>query len=191
MLGSNLFSYCDNNPVGKVDYSGEDGKTIGLGNGWYYRIDPQNTTTETNRHIHIWNNKKEYIQNEDGSPHDKGRGEGGKIPKWLNNKLIEKTGWDYNGNRKSFFEDTLCKCYPEGMRYDFADGTTVFQPYSPYLPPRLSVGSYESAYFQGNKSSSGSNTATHTFYLPIFAPTTYPTFSFGFAGGMLPIPLLF
>ena len=191
MLGNNLFAYCDNNPVNKVDYSGEDGQTIELGNGWYYRIDPQNTTTGTKRHIHIWNNKKEYIQNDDGSPHDKGRGEKGKIPKWLNNKLVEKAGWDYNGNRKSFFEETSCEHWVEGTQYTFADGTTAFRSYNPCLQTWYSVDSYEGVYFQGNIASGGASNATQTFYLPIIGPVTFPSFSFGFSWGWLPIPLLY
>ena len=191
ILGNNLFAYCDNNSVNKVDYSGKDGQTIDLGNGWKYRIDPLNTNTKTKRHIHIWNEKKEYIQNDDGSSHDDHRGESGKIPKWLNKKLIEKAGWDYNGNRKEFFEQTSFECWVEGTQYTFADGTTVFQPYNPYLPTRYSADSFEGVYFQGDTASSGTSNSTQVFYLPIIGPVTFPSFSFGFGLGSLPIPLLY
>ena len=176
--------------MNKVDYSGKDGKHFELGNGWKYTIHPQDTTTGTKRHIHIWNDKKEYIQNDDGSPHDKSKGEKGKIPKWLNKKLIEKTGWDYNGNRKSFFDETSCECWVEGTQYTFADGTTAFRSRNPYLQTSYSVDSYEGVYFQGDITSSGVSNSNHTFYLPIIGPVTFPSFSLGFGWGSFPIPLL-
>ena len=193
-----MFAYCGNNPVINIDSTGMlfertaggGGRTIELGNSWYYRIDPPNTTTETKRHIHIWNKKKEYIQNDDGSPHDKGRGEKGKIPKWLNNKLIEKAGWDYNGNRKSFFEETSCKYHVEGIQYSFADGTTVFRSYNPYLQTWHSIDSYEGVYFRSIITSRSNSNTAQTFYLPIIGPVTLPSFSFSFSWGLLPIPLL-
>ena len=191
ILSNNLFAYCDNNSVNKVDYSGKDGQIIDLGNGWKYRIDPLNTNTKTKRHIHIWNEKKEYTQNDDGSPHDDHRGESGKIPKWLNKKLIEKAGWDYNGNRISFFAQTSCECWVEGTQYTFADGTTVFQPYNQYLPTRYSVNSYEGVYFEGKVASRGTSNNPQAFYLPIIGPVTFPSFSFGLGFGSLPIPLLY
>ena len=191
ILGSNLFAYCDNNPVNKVNYFGQDGKNINLGKGWYYRIDPQNTNTGVKRHIHIWNDKKEYIQNDDGSSHDKHRGEKGKIPKWLNNEIIDKTGWDYNGNRKSFFEETSCEHWVEGTQYTFADGTTAFRSNTPYMQIRFSVDSYESIYFQGNIKSSSASKTTQTFFLPIIGRVTIPFFSFGFSWRLFPIPVLY
>ena len=102
--GYNLFSYCENDPVFQIDHSGEDGKTIELGQGWYCRIDGEDTNSSTQRHIHIWNkhNGTTYSQNDDGGPHDKGHNEKGKLPKWLQKQIESKTGWDYNGKRKSF-----------------------------------------------------------------------------------------
>ena len=186
MLGSNLFAYCDNSPVNKVDYSGTDGQSFELGNGWYYRIDPENTTTGTKRHIHIWKGKQKYIQNDDGSPHDKGKGEKGKIPKWLNNKLIEKTGWDYNGKRDSFFKKTSVEFWPEGAKYSFADGTTAFKPCTPYMPSRIYPDSYESIYFSSETTPSSATNSPMIFFLPIIGPITLPLFSFDFSWGWFP-----
>ena len=87
-----MFIYCENNPIKKHDLNGLEGQTIDLGHGWYYRIDPANTSTKTQKHIHIWNDKKEYIQNDDGSPHDKHKGAQGKIPGWINDELIKREG---------------------------------------------------------------------------------------------------
>ena len=85
-----------------VDYTGEDGQTIELGRGWYYRIAPPNQSAGIKRHIHIWKNGKSYAQNDDGSPHDQGKNDGGKLPKWVQEEVKNKTGWDYNGKRKEF-----------------------------------------------------------------------------------------
>ena len=188
-----MYAYCANNPATKVDWFGEYGVGVNVevGKGWYYRIDPANTTTGTKRHIHIWNNKKSYIQNEDGSPHDKGKGQKGKIPKWLNNELIKKAGWDYNGNRSSFFEGTSCKYLLEGNEYTFSDGATIFERNNPYMIyQEHSVDSYENLYFEGNKTT-GVNSAPQIFYLPIIGPVNFPSFSFGFSWGWLPLPLLY
>jgi len=191
ILGNNQFAYCDCNPSNKVDYSGEDGQTIELGNGWYYRIDSQNTGTGTKRHIHVWNKKKEYIQNDDGSNHDKKRGDKGKLPKWLNDKLIEKEGWDYNGKRSSFYEGTSCEYWAEGIYYSFSDGTSAFRPYDSFSRVGNSIDFYESVYCQDNLALD--NTTGHapqTFFLPIIGPFSFPFFSLEFAWSFLPIPLL-
>ena len=189
MLGSNLFVYCDNSPINKVDYSGEDGKYFDLGHGWKYTIHPQDTNSATKRHIHLTNGKTEYIQNDDGSPHDKGKGQRGKIPGWLNKKLNKKAGWDYNGKRESFFKKTTCKYFPEGTQYTFADGTVLYQSQQLFL--RNSVDSNESVYFQNNTISNCTNDSNQIFYLPIFGQITLPSFFPGFSFGFMPIPLLF
>ena len=192
-IGHNLFAYCDNTPINKVDYTGEDGKYIELGNGWYCRIDPQDTTTGTQRHIHIWNDRKgvSYAQNKDGSPHDKNNNDQGKLPKWLQKELHNKTGWDYNGNRNSFFEATECEHWVEGIQYTFANGTTAFRAYHPFMLTRYSVDSYEGIYFNSEINPSVTSNATHPLYLPIVKPAMLPSFSFGPNWGMFPIPLLY
>ena len=48
------------------------------------------------------------------------------MPKWLQKVLKSKTGWDYNGNRSSFFEKTRTEYWVEGTHYTFADGTTQY-----------------------------------------------------------------
>lgn len=151
-------------------------------------------TTGTQRHIHIWNDRNDvsYAQNDDGSPHDKNKNSQGKLPKWLQKEIQKKTGWDYNGNRNSFFEETECERWVEGTHYTFADGTTAFRANHPFLLTGYtgySVDSYEEIYFKGETPSSGASNATQTFYLPIIGPITFP--SFGFGWGMLPIPLLY
>lgn len=191
LFGNNLFAYCDNNPINKIDYTGEDGKYIELGKGWYSRVDPQDTTTGTQRHIHIWNDKKgiSYAQNDDGSPHDKNNNSKGKLPKWLQEAVSEKTGWDYNKKRKSFFSKTVCSCEIEGTSYTFADGTAVFRQNLPYKITADSIDSLESIYFNDQKVAGGSINYKHGYYFPIFGPKMPSPFSFGFGWGWSLFPL--
>ena len=186
-----MYAYCCNNPINLIDDLGERATHIELKKGWEYQIHPANTATKTKRHIHLYKNGKEYIQNDDGSPHDKGKGTKGKIPKWLNDELINKAGWDYNGKRDSFFKDTSVDIFPEGTRYTFSDGTSTFRPQSPFLQERYTVNSFEGLYFQSDTTSIDSNSITPSFYVPIIGPVTLPSFSFGFGWGALPAPLLF
>lgn len=133
---------------------------------------------------------KHYIQNDDGSPHDKKKGEKGKLPKWLNDKLIEKAGWDYNGKHQSFFDKTETGVDAAGVIiFTYADGTVVYQKYAPYLPSQLTA--YETAYYQNDTASNDASNNMQIPYLPIIGPITVPSFTFGFSWGWFPIPLLF
>ena len=166
-----------------VDYLGEDGQTIELGKGWYYRIDSQETSTQTQRHIHIWNEKKvEYIQNEDGSPHDKHKGQKGKIPNWLNKKIKQKAGWDYNKNRKSFFEKTsiaytdsyIIATRPYSMNYTYSSNT---------------INSYEGIYFSTSSLTAPKSVNNKILFIPTPSSPTLPLPAFGFYNGLIPIPI--
>jgi len=193
ILGANLFTYCENNSVNKVDYDGEDGKRIELAKGWYCRIDPSDTTTGTQRHLHIWNDRKgiSYAQNENGSPHDKNNNSKGKLPNWLQMIVQLKTGWDYNGNRKSFFGKTKYEHWVEGIHYTFADGTTSFQPTNSFMVISYSVDSYEGIYFKSKKVSNGTINNEPIVYVPIIRGNILPIKlpSFGFGWGALPFLL--
>ena len=189
----NMFAYCGSNPVNKVDNAGEDGKYYDLGRGWECRIEQHGTGAGQQRHIHIWNEQKgiQYAQNDDGSPHDKNNNNQGKLPKWLQKVLKSKTGWDYNGNRSSFFEKTRTEYWAEGTQYTFADGTTAFRSYSPFMMILDGIDFFEKMFFESKASTSNSNNIKGTFYLPtIFGHVTLPSFSFGFSWGM-PIPHLY
>jgi len=189
--GYNLFSYCENDPVFRIDHSGEDGKTIELGHGWYCRIDGEDTNSSTQRHIHIWNEHDgtSYAQNDDGGPHDKGHNEKGKLPKWLQKQIESKTGWDYNGKRKSFFEQTSFECWAEGVQYLFADGTTTFEPTNQWAVIRDSVDSYEALYFRGNKfENSDSRTyGNKMLYWPIWGLGGIYLPELGLGGAFVPV----
>ena len=193
ILGHNLFTYCNNNAVNKVDYIGEDGRYIELGQGWFCRIDPQDTTTDTQRHIHIWNDRKDvtYAQNDDGSPHDKNNNDQGKLPKWLNKTIQNKTGWNYNGKRNAFYEKTQCAIDVEGITYSFADGTSTYRKNSPFVITKFSTSSYERIYFEIGNVSNSNGHITSMIYLPVLGPISLPTFSFGFSWGMIPIPIMY
>lgn len=189
-LGLNTFAYCSNNPTIMIDQNGKDGQTVDLGKGWHYRIDK--AINKTRRHIHIWKEGgKSYAQNDDGSPHDKGKNDQGKLPKWVQNAVKEKAGWDYNGNRKSFFQQTECKCTEVGISYSFADGTSAYENYSFGVQYNFTITHFESVYYNNIKSSTTVNTTIPKPFLPLLPPIYFPTFSFGFSWGLAPIPLLF
>ena len=61
--------------------------------GWYWRIDSENTSTLTQRHIVIQKGKFKYAQNFDGKPHD---GSQGSPPNTVKKELKEKGIWDWD-----------------------------------------------------------------------------------------------
>ena len=73
-----------------------------LGKGWEARIDRANPDTKTQRHVHVYSGKKEWIQNEDGSPHDKNNNSPGSPPKKVLERLKRETDWDWNAKIEEF-----------------------------------------------------------------------------------------
>ncbi len=98
LLGINLFAYCYNDSINMIDHQGYS-PTYSLGNGWSYRIDKKNTSTKTKKHIHVFNGRKTYSQNDDGSPHD---GSTGSPPKSIKKKIKENSGWDWDAKEKQY-----------------------------------------------------------------------------------------
>lgn len=72
----------------------------------------------------------------------------------------------------------------------FADGTTAFRSYSPFIMILDGIDFFEKMFFESKASTSNSDNIKGTFYLPIFGHVTLPSFSFGFSWGM-PIPHLY
>ena len=179
-IGCNMFAYCLNNLNQMIDLTGTKGKWIELGQGWYYRIDPANTSTNTKRHIHITNHKVEYIQNEDGSPHDKNRGEKGKLSNRVQKLLLQKCGWDYNGKREAFFSQTQYSNI-DGMYdiYSYADGASVTQA-SSWLYSG-SIDKYEEYYYMGNNDIPAINLQP-TVIIPFPASLVYELPIHGYSG---------
>ena len=70
-------------------------QNIELFHGWKYRIEWGQSTTNPQKHIHVFNEQKgvEYVQNEDGSPHDGYKN--GPPPKKVREKLEEKRIWKW------------------------------------------------------------------------------------------------
>lgn len=185
-LGHNMFAYCGNDTTNSSDSNGALSKIIELGEGWYCRVDTPKPN-EGQKHIHVWNThgKGRYSQNEDGSPHDKGNNKSGKLPKKVQKAVKEKAKWDYNGKRKSFFEQTQVEVWCEGIYYKYADGTSAFRGNS-LLLPRLTIGEYESIYYSSDTIDSTLNTESgHVFYIPIWGEVELPSimidYSFSFA----------
>ena len=197
VLGYNTYAYCLNNPVNRIDGNGFDSKYIDLGAGWSVQI---HDSGEGRQHIHIWNRRlgKEYSQNDDGSPHDKHRTERGKLPKWLQKKVKELTGWDYNGNRREFFRETTSETvfYADGssafntmFEYEFADGTKIRRKNNPLLN---TVNSMENIYYEGSNVMTGDicviDFFPSVFFTPVFdALPVMPEFHI--APAPLPVPI--
>ena len=97
LLDNNAFCYCLNSPVDNIDESGY-GINIKLGN-FIYRIDSPNATTVEKRHIQIFEDGKEYTQNEDGSPH---KGNKGGPSNTVKKKLKKEGIWDWDGNKSKY-----------------------------------------------------------------------------------------
>ena len=148
-----------------------------IGQGWKYRIDPRRDCSATKRHIHLMHGKDEYCQNDDGSPHDKKRGKKGAIPDWVNDYLIKNEGWDYNGKRESFYNQTTVEYWEDGtIVYSFADGTVkTKQPLRVFgLTMRqrdVSIDELEEIYFSSNTNSSWTSGDSTTVPIPV-VPTT-------------------
>ena len=105
IFASNLLCYCLNAPCTYSDETGY-GVNVELWGGSYYRIDPANPGAGEKRHIHIFEDGKEYSQNSDGSPHKGSTGSPSKSIK----KYLKKNGeWDWDGNRAEYIENLSAK----------------------------------------------------------------------------------
>ncbi|MEI3163794.1 MAG: RHS repeat-associated core domain-containing protein [Lachnospirales bacterium] len=99
---------------------------VDLGKGWQGRIE-RNTSGNNygKKHIHVYNGKESYSQNEDGSPHD---GSKGSPPKSVKKKLKELKGWDWDAKEDEWIskiELSICEygayiiTYPNGRKVEY------------------------------------------------------------------------
>ena len=176
--GYNWYVYGNQNPVMYIDVNGNSGQTIDLGNGWYYRIDPADTSTKTQRHIHVYNSNKEYSQNEDGSPHDKKNNSKGNPPKKVLKKLKEQENWDYKEKKENFFNNVTLKYTDAGVEITYPDGYQVFQKTTVQNFGIVTQGRIEEYYYEGNSSNTSSS---QIYVVPLYNVNfTIPSFSFGY-----------
>ncbi len=154
------------------------------------------TSTKTQKHIHIWNKKVSYAQNEDGSPHDKGNNKQGPLPNKVQNSLFEKTGWDYNSKREDFFSETVVQYDVGGVYCEFADGTSSFkanQRIGPVtLPIPTDTNGLEDLYYckdlgSGTLSTGFGNMVVSPIIEPVVIPSVAPVFSAIYSPILLPI----
>jgi len=66
-----------------------------LGQGWRVRIERHGDGPGYQRHAHVTNGRITWVQNEDGSPHDKGGNPPGNPPRRVLDRLNDKKGWDW------------------------------------------------------------------------------------------------
>lgn len=103
--------------------------TIDLGKGWSARIERHGTGEGYQRHLHIYNGKQSWAQNEDGSPHDDGNNSSGPPPKKVLKVLKDKKGWDWNAKENDWINK--CDIFLDiGGIYviTYPDGSTGYVP---------------------------------------------------------------
>ena len=173
--GYNWYVYGNQNPVMFVDYNGMDGKVVDVGKGWYYRIDAADSNTGTQRHIHIYNGKKSYSQNEDGSPHDKNNNGKGEPPKKVLEKVKEKANWDYKAKDSAFFENVDIVNMDSAAIIRYPNGYQLVKGFSWYEPSYVTKAYAKTLYYNSNLNSVGSG--AKVFVTPIITNVTIPAIS--------------
>lgn len=115
------------------------GSIIDLGNGWSGRIERNTAGGNYQKHVHIYNGKQHWSQNEDGSPHDGGNNSPGAPPNSTLKKLNKQKGWDWTRKENEWMNKieigyvqsgyTLI-CYPDARTVNvYISGLSM--PYSP------------------------------------------------------------
>ena len=84
-----------------------------LGGGWSYRIEGPNPSKGEKRHIHIEYRKIRYSQNDDGTPHKKGKNSKGRPPKWIRDQLRDEGIWDWDNDKGMNGKKIVQSPYPE------------------------------------------------------------------------------
>ena len=108
LLAHNSYTYCYNRVVRYYDDGGET--PVDLGNGWHARFDTTHGKPVDGgymEHVHLYNDKEKlgtYAQNMDGSIHDKNNNSKGDPPKKVREKLKQKTGWDWDSKKNSYYD---------------------------------------------------------------------------------------
>lgn len=104
ILSINAYAYCSNDPVHGSDPSGNAKSNCIIDKGsygqWKWEIHTRHTTNGQ-RHIHITDGNKEYVQNDDGSPRD---GSSGRPSNKIRKHLKEKGKWDWDAKEKAYNE---------------------------------------------------------------------------------------
>ena len=133
----NWYGYCAGNPVRFADPLGLDkidvtpqanfdmlksrrevpcapsGQWVDLGKGWKVRIENAHVDNGKGQHVHLVykDGKKNWSQNDDGTPHDKNNNSPGSPPDKVLERLQEETGWDWNRKMSEWAEQVNVKTY--------------------------------------------------------------------------------
>lgn len=105
--------------------------TFDITKGWKGRI--ERNTSGVNfgkKHIHIYNGKLSYSQNEDGSPHDDSTSS---PPNKIKKYLKENKNWDWDAKEKEWIDKISIELYDDGIyRITYPNGRKVqVKPYAP------------------------------------------------------------
>jgi len=148
------------------------GMVFELGKGWNGRIERHGSGNGYQKHVHIYNGKQQWSQNDDGSPHDDGKNSPGGPPKKILKSLKDKKGWDWNEKENNWINK--CDIYLDaGGLYviTYPNGQTGYVPDTWWYVRRLRPYNSEivDAYLRINRSNT---TVAPPLYLPF--PNSVP-----------------
>jgi RHS repeat-associated protein len=159
------------------------GSTFSLGKGWTGRIERGTAGNDYQRHVHIYNGKQQWAQNEDGSPHDGGSNSPGSPPNSTLKNLNKQKDWDWKRKEKDWLNKIETGTDYDGYHFVFyPSGRTVtiykpesysFMPYSPSTQD-LRDYSYGPTYVDLSEGSASANPSIPFLPMPNLVPIPLP-----------------
>jgi RHS repeat-associated protein len=112
--------------------------TFDLGKGWTGRIERHGSGDGYKKHVHVYNGKQSWSQNEDGSPHDQGGNSPGSPPNSVLKNLNKQKGWDWKTKESDWMNKIEVQYWDSGYTiivYPNGRSVTVYKPVSYYIMP--------------------------------------------------------
>ncbi|MCL2841820.1 MAG: RHS repeat-associated core domain-containing protein, partial [Defluviitaleaceae bacterium] len=152
-FGGNIGSL-DTHDASIIDGGGfASGAVYELGRGWRVRIE-RGVYPNTQRHVHIYNGRQHWSQNEDGSPHDRGGNSPGNPPNRVLRDLKDRTGWDWIERQNNWISQiAITNIFTDGGSFTevvFPSGTVAYSPHIWGIMPRLSTNTLISLYLNAS-----------------------------------------
>jgi len=124
--------------------------------------------------VHIYNNKKNYSQNEDGSPHDKKNNSKGNPPNSVLKKIKEKECWDYKSKEENFFSNAKTSYLDNGMVIITYPNQYQIKVYQQGLEAITVLTKKQIKNYYYNYIPNDYSINTKVYITPIIAPVTIP-----------------
>ena len=163
------------------------GSSFSLGKGWSGRIDRGGAGKEYMRHVHILKDGKEWIQNEDGSPHDHHKNPPGSPPRGVLKELKKQKNWDWEQKEADWISKIEIIAADSGyyfITYPNGRQVTIYEGTNP-----ISISAYPSNrdlkgyYYEVTYTEIASMPTNTMIVLPFVSPTT------GVIPGVVPVPI--